>query len=55
MTARRFLVTYKVGNSTGTTSLMLYGGTDSEAREELYRRCTIPRHLDIIILRIVPA
>lgn len=56
MTRSRYEVTYKVGmSSRGTTILMLYGGTESEAKEELYRRGTVSRTEEIIILRIVPA
>ena len=55
MTPRRYEVTYKVGMSRGTTTLMLYGGSESEAIEELYRRGTVSRNETIIILRIIPA
>ena len=55
MTRSRYEVTYKVGMSRGTTILMLYSGTESEAKEELYRRGTVSRTEEIIILRIVPA
>lgn len=53
MTRSRFEVIYEVGMSC-TTFLMLYGGTESEAREELYRRGSVSRSKEIIILRIRP-
>ena len=52
MTRDAYDVTYQVGNSRGTTRLMLYGPNESEAREELYRRGSVPRGENIIILRI---
>ena len=52
MTRRRFEVIYDAG-SRCTTILMLYGGTESEAKAELYRR-GVPRNREIIILSIRP-
>ena len=54
MTRSRFEVVYQVGMSRGTTDLMLYSGTESEAKEELYRRGTVSRCNGIIILSIMP-
>ena len=52
MTRSRFEVIYEAG-SRCTTILMLYGGTESEAKAELYRR-GVPRNREIIILSIRP-
>ena len=52
MTQSPYEVTYQVGNTRGTTRLMLYGPNESEAREELYRRGAVARDRNIIILRI---
>lgn len=52
MSPKRYKVTYQVGMSRGSIILLLYGGTESEACEELYRRGTVPRSRDIIILDI---
>lgn len=53
MTRSRFEVIYEAG-SRCTTYLMLYGGTESEAKEELYRRGSVARDREIIILSIRP-
>lgn len=52
MTRSRFEVIYQAGMSRCTTFLMLYGGTESEAKEELYRRGSVSRSKEIIILSI---
>ena len=54
MTRSRFVVIYQAGMSRCTTFLMLYGGTESEAKEELYRRGSVSRSKEIIILSIKP-
>lgn len=54
MTRSRFEVIYQAGMSRCTTFLMLYGGTESEAKEELYRRGSVLRSKEIIILSIKP-
>lgn len=54
MTRSRFEVIYQAGMSRCTTFLMLNGGTESEAREELYRRGSVSRSKEIIILSIKP-
>lgn len=54
MTRSRFEVVYQTGMSRGTTYLMLYSGSESEAKEELYRRGSVSRSKEIIILSIIP-
>ena len=52
MTRKPYKVTYEVGNTRSTKTLMLYGPNESEAIAELYRSCSVNRNETIIILSI---
>ena len=52
MNKKSYEVTYKVGSSRRKDTVMLYGPNESEAIEALYRRCSVSRDKDIIILSI---
>lgn len=52
MTKSPYLVTYNLGLTRCTRTLMLYGGTESEAMQELRRIHSANSH-DPVILRIV--
>ena len=52
MIKKSYEETYKVGSSRCKDTVMLYGPNESEAREALYRRCSVSRERDIIILSI---
>ena len=45
-------VTYRVDSTTTERNLNLSYGSESEAKEVLYRQCTVPRDKDIIILGV---
>ena len=47
-----YKVKYKVDNSTSSTTLNLYGGTESQAIAELKRRSSVPKDKNVIILSI---
>ncbi len=53
MTQSRYEVVYQAGMSRGRIVLMLYGGTESEAKAELYRG-HVSRDQEITILSITP-
>ena len=52
MASTLYRVTYKVDSTTTARNLNLFSGTESEAKDLLYRQCSVPRGKDIIILRI---
>lgn len=54
MTKSRYEVTYTLGSTRCTRTLMLYGGMESEALQELCRIHSSNGH-EPVILRIIPA
>lgn len=54
MSPKPFEVIYQVGMSRGQEKLMLYSGSESEAKQELRRRGGVPQNAEIIILSIRP-
>ena len=54
MTKSRYEVTYTLGPTRCTRTLMLYGGMESEALQELRRIHSFNGH-EPVILRIIPA
>ena len=52
MATSLYRVTFKVDYSTSIRTVHLHYPSESEAREALYRQCTVPRDKDIIILGI---
>lgn len=52
MSPRPFEVIYQVGMSKRQDKLMLYAGSESEAKEKLRRSGGIPQNAEIIILSI---
>ena len=52
MASYPYRVTFKVDSTTFVRTLNLYGGSESEAIDVLYKQCTVPRSKPIIILCI---
>ncbi|MFY9309948.1 MAG: hypothetical protein WAQ28_12945 [Bacteroidia bacterium] len=52
---KSYSVKYRVNNTTTRTTLLLYGGTESEAIDKLKQRGTVAKDASVIVLSIEPA